>query len=294
MTLHRSDRSKSLAVLAGVLLMGSCGHSRKPIVVGSKSTTAQAVLGEIVAQHLEHRLGRTVRRNLSLGNTPLVYQALSSGEIGLYPEDTGTVQATILKETPSADAGSALERVRNEMKRVAQVAVLDPLGIDNSWAVVVLKDAKIETLSDAAGAKEGWKLGDTRDFDDRMDGLAALNQYRLPLGAAPRVADPAQLYAALESGQLTMVVGNPTDGPVARHDDWKTLRDDKKIFPLYQTCLMVRADLLLDDPRIQTALAELSGKITNDALRKLNAEVDLDHKTPAQVAAEFLSQAGLK
>jgi glycine betaine/choline ABC-type transport system substrate-binding protein len=57
---------------------------------------------------------------------------------------------------------------------------------------------------------------------------------------------------------------------------------------------MVRADLLLNDPKIQPALAALSGRITNDALRKLDAEVDVDHRKPAQVAAEFLAQAGLK
>lgn len=285
---------RSLAVvLAGFLVASSCGGSKKPIVVGSKSTTAQVVLAEIVAQHLEHRLGRKIGRNLSLGNTPLVYQALMNGEIGLYPEETATVQVGILKESPSSDAASSLERVRNEMKRISQLIVLDPLGIDNSWAVII-KNEKIETLSDAAHSKPGWKLGITRDFDERLDGLAALNQYRLPLGAAPRVADPGSLYAALESGELTMVVGNSTDGPLARHGAWKELPDDKKVFPAYQTCLMVRADLLLNDPKIQPALAELSGRITNDALRKLDAEVDVDHKKPAAVAAEFLAQAGLK
>jgi glycine betaine/choline ABC-type transport system substrate-binding protein len=285
---------KSLAVvLAGFLVASSCGGSKKPIVVGSKSTTAQVVLAEIVAQHLEHRLGRKIGRNLSLGNTPLVYQSLMNGEIGLYPEETGSVQVRILRESPSSDAASSLERVRNEMKRIAQLIVLDPLGIDNSWAIVVKKD-QIETLTDATHAKPGWKLGVTRDFNERIDGLAALNQYRLPMDAATRVADPGPLYAALESGELTMVVGNSTDGPLARHDEWKELRDDKKVFPVYQTCLMVRADLLLNDPKIQPALAELSGRITNDALRKLDAEVDVDHKKPAQVAAEFLAQAGLK
>jgi glycine betaine/choline ABC-type transport system substrate-binding protein len=149
-------------------------------------------------------------------------------------------------------------------------------------------------LSDAAGAKPGWKLGVSRDFNERSDGLAAFNQYRLPMGALTRVTDPGSLYAALTAGELTMLVGNLTDGPLARHDDWKILRDDKKIFPTYQTCVMVRADLLAKDPKIQTALAELSGKITNDAMRKLDAQVDVDHKKPAEVAAEFLATAGLK
>ena len=123
-------------------------------MVGSKDSTDQLVLGEIVAQHVEHRLGRKVVRNLGLGNTAVAYQALLNGQIGIYPEETGTIQAKILKESPSLSAATTLERVRNEMRRVAQADVLDPLGMDNGWAIVVKKDDaaqnKIETLSDAA------------------------------------------------------------------------------------------------------------------------------------------------
>ncbi len=284
-------------ILAAAALLGSsCGGSKKPIAVGAKSTTMGAILGEIVAQHLEHRLGRTVQRHLSLGDTQLAYQALVNGQVGLYAEEAGTLQAQILKESVATDAASALERVRNEMRRISQLEILDPLGIDNAWAAIVPKAVsdKMETLSDAANAKPGWKLGITRDFNERTDGLASFNQYRLPMGALTRVTDPGSLYAALAAGELTMVVGNVTDGPLARHDDWKILQDDKKIFPTYQTCLLTRGDLLSSDPKIQIALAELAGKFTNDAIRKLNAQVDVDHKQPADAAKEFLAQAGLK
>ena len=284
-------------VLAAVLV-SSCGGSKKKIVVGSKDTTEQVLLGEIVAQHLEHRLGRKVGRSLSLGNTPVVYQALLNGEIGMYPEETGTMQRVILKESPSSDASSTLERVRNEMRRISQMELMDPIGIDNSWAIVIHKDdaakEKIETLSDAANVKAGWKMGVTRDFNERIDGMAALNLYRLPMPAAPRVSDPGSLYGALAEGTLTMVVGNETDGQLDRHPEWKELRDDKKAFGFYQTCMVVRADLLTNDPKIQPALAELSGKLTKASIRKLDAEIGVHHKKAADVAAEFLKQAGLK
>lgn len=284
----------SAAALGMVVLLAGCGGSRKPVVVGAKSTTAQALLGEIAAQHLEHRLGRKVGRNLTLGNTAMAYQSLVNGEVGIYPEETATIQAVILREPPNPDPSSSLERARNEMRRIAQVEVLDPLGIDDGWRIVVRKDQTFETLSEAQDANPGWKLGATRDFNERLDGLAALNQYRLPMAAVPRVTDAANLYAALEAGELTMVAGSATDGPLSRHRDWKILRDDKKAFPAYQTCLMVRADLIASDPRIQPALAELSGKFTNESLGALAAQVDIDHRKPADVAAEFLVLAGLK
>ena len=131
---------KSWAVVLATALLGTgCGRAKKPIVVGSKDSTEQMVIGELVAQHLEHRLGYPVVRNLGLGNTAITYQALMNGEIGVYPEETGTIQANILKESPSVDASTTLERVRNEMRRIAQVEILDPLGVDNSWAIMMLK-----------------------------------------------------------------------------------------------------------------------------------------------------------
>jgi glycine betaine/choline ABC-type transport system substrate-binding protein len=284
----------NVVLAAAVLLGSSCGGPKKKIAVGSKDNPESVVLAEIVAQHLEHRLDHKVVRNLSIGNTPIVYQALMNGDINIYPDETGTIQARVLRESPSLDAGTTLERVRSELRRIAQTEVMDPLGIDNAWAVVVKKDSSVETLSGAEYANPGWKIGVTRDFNERSDGLAALNQYRLPMGAMTRVMDSSSLYASLIAGDLTMVVGNATDGALARHGEWKVLRDDKKVFGFYQTCLLVRLDLLATDPKIQPALAELSGKITNAAIQQLGAKVSFDHKKPADVAAEFLTQAGLK
>jgi osmoprotectant transport system permease protein len=289
----------SAVALAALALLGSgCGHSKKPIVIGSKDSTGQLVLAELVAQHLEHRLGRPVVRNFNLGNTAAIFQALMNDEIGIYPEDTGTIQATVLKENPSLDAATTLERVRSEMRRIAQAEVMDPLGIDNSWAIIISRDEaarnKIETLSDAQNAKTGWKLGVTRDFNERSDGLATLNQYRLPMGAMTFIGDPNAIYEAYQNGKVTMVAGNLTDGWLARNANWKALRDDKKVFGNYQTCLIARVNLLANDPKIQPALAELSGKITTADMQKLNARVGADHKKPADVVAEFLAQAGLK
>jgi len=44
---------------------------------------------------------------------------------------------------------------------------------------------------------------------------------------------------------------------------------------------------------VRKALGELSGKFSNDVMRKLNYEVDGQHRRAADVAAEFLERAGL-
>jgi glycine betaine/choline ABC-type transport system substrate-binding protein len=284
-------------ILAALALLGAgCGKAVRPLVVGSKNFTEQVVLGEIVAQHLENRLGRKIDRKLNLGGTLITYQALMNGDISVYPEYTGTIETAILKEQPATDPATVFERSRSELLRTAQTRMLDPLGIDNGFAMVVRgEDArkyKLETLSDAAQVKDGWKLGVGYEFEQRSDGMPALNTYRLHLAAAIRSMDLGLLYKALEQGQVTMIAANATDGPLVSHD-WKILADDRKVFPPYQACLLVREETLAREPGLRAALLELSGKFTNEVMRKLNAEVDVDHRQPSVVAAAFLAQAGL-
>jgi osmoprotectant transport system substrate-binding protein len=292
------DRKKAFCgALALAVLAASCGPKQKPIVVGSKNFTEQVVLGEIIAQHLEHRLQKKVERRLNLGGTLLTYQALINGEITIYPEYTGTIEAEILKEEASKDPGQVFERSKLELARISQIDLMDPLGIDNFFAMVIRnQDAqkyKVATLSEAAQVKDGWKLGMGYEFEQRLDGLHALEQYKIPFSAPPRSMDLGLLYKALEGGQVSMIAANATDGPLAAHD-WTILKDDKKVFGTYQVCAMVRHDAIAADPKLKAALAELSGKFDNEKMRKLDAAVDVEHKQPSQVASEFLAQAGLK
>jgi osmoprotectant transport system substrate-binding protein len=289
----------SLRVLAAALLctlfLASCG-SKKPVVVGSKNETEQMLLGEIVAQHLERRLGRTVERRSGLGSTAILYQALISGEVGVYPEYTGLIESEILKEQASPDPQIVLARVRGQMD-MARIELLDPLGFDNPSAIVVRANSteKIASLSDAANATKADKilrLGVPSEFQARSDGLQRLAAYRLPL-TSPRVLDPKQLFTVLAKGDVDMIASRVTDGHLTS-PEFKILADDQKVFPPYQACLLVRKDLIAAEPGLRPALAELSGKFSADIMRKLNSEVDVRGRPLAAVAAEFLAQAGLK
>jgi osmoprotectant transport system substrate-binding protein len=287
--------SAAITVAALALVLTGCGKSQKPLVVGSKNFTEQVVLGEIIAQHLENRLTRKISRQFNLGGTLLTYQALLGGQIALYPEYTGTIEAEILKEK-QMDAAQAFERSCLELRRIAQVEVMDPLGIDNFFAMVIRGDDArknhLENLSQAADVKDGWKLGMGYEFQQRIDGMPALDQYHLPMAAAPRSMDLGLMYKALELGQVSMIAANATDGPLAAHD-WTILKDDRHVFGSYQACILARADALAGEPQLKSALQELSGKLNNELMRKLDAAVDVDHRQVRAVAADFLRQAGL-
>jgi len=75
--------------------------------------------------------------------------------------------------------------------------------------------------------------------------------------------------------------------------DLKVLADDRHAFPPYQVAIAVREDSLRKIPGLEPALRELSNKFTNQKMQKLNYEVDVEHRSASQVAAEFLKEQGM-
>src|SRR6202023_326667 len=125
------------------------------------------------------------------------------------------------------------------------------------------KQRKVATLSDAAKVSGFWKLGAGYEFSQRSDGMPLLAKYKFEWSAAPRSMDLGLLFKALAEGQVTMVAANATDGPLTS-PDYTILSDDQKVFPPYDVCRMVRQDSLAAEPRMKAALAELSGKFSNE------------------------------
>ena len=300
------DRTKILAGLTALVavvaavpaavLMTSCGGAR-PLVVGSKNFTEQLILGEIAAQHLERRLHINVQRRLDLGGTLLAHEALIAGQIDVYPEYTGTALTNVLKQPATADAGRVLETVRGEYARRFKLRWLDPLGFNDSFAMVVrgadARSRRLKALTDAARCCP-WRLGVGYEFLTRPDGLASLTSaYKgLRIAGSPRSMDLGLLYRALEQNQVDMVAANSTDGLLAV-GDLAVLDDDAGAFPPYQASLVAREAAFRDHPGMEAALVELSGRISDAAMRKLNYEVDGKHRSTREVAAEFLTAAGL-
>ena len=285
------DRRKALAALALTLLAGCTGG--RPLVVGSKNFTEQLILGEIVAQHVEARLGVAVERRLNLGGTLLAHQALVSGAIDLYPEYTGTALTAVLVLPPSSDPKAVFDQIAREYRERFQVLWLPPLGFDNSFAMVIRgADARryvLETISDAARHPEGWTLGIGYEFQRRPDGLPALDRtYSLPWAKPPATMDLGLLYRALEQGQVTMVAASATDGLLSKLDV-KVLEDDRGAFPPYEAAIAVRRQALEGFPGLREDLLELSGAISEEAMRQMNYQVDAEHRPIPGVAAAFLS-----
>jgi osmoprotectant transport system substrate-binding protein len=282
------ERAFSILLIA----LTACGP--KPlIIVGSKNFTEQALLAEIISQQLERRLHVVVGRKFNLGGTLLAHGALVSGGIDLYPEYSGTALTAVLKQSPRNDPAAVLEEVRREYARQWRLRWLAPLGFNNTFAMIVRgEDVRrgIRTLSQASAAR-AWRLGAGYEFKQRPDGLAGLlRTYALRTEGDPVTMDLGLLYAALKSRKVDMIAANSTDG-LASVLDVAMLEDDRRYFPPYECAVVVREETLARVAGLEQALAELSGKLPDAVMRRLNFAVDGEHRPPAQVAANFLDQA---
>ncbi len=276
-------------LLLAALVSGRGVSARGAVVVGSKNFTEQVVLGESVAAQLERR-GFAVDRRLNLGGTTLCHEAVRAGAIDVYVEYTGTALVDVLKRPASSDRAAVLAEVRKGYAPLG-LAVGDPFGFDNSFALVVRpKDAAagLRRISDL-GARAGHvRLGCFGEFVERADGLAGLQRaYGFSLAQAPVEMDLGLLYTALVSDRVDVAVGSVTDGRIAA-DGLVVLEDDRRYFPPYEAVPVMNAARLDAIPGLAAAIAELSGRLDPATMRRLNHAVDAEHRDPAQVAREWL------
>src|SRR6266511_2989604 len=273
----------------GVTLLVVCAGAAlaAPLNVGSKRFTESYILGEIIKQAAETAGETSAVHQQGLGNTAIVLGALTSGNIDVYPEYTGTIAKEILK----LDAVPTLAEL-NAALAPKGLAVAVPLGFNNTYALALRGDdarAKgITRLSDLKAHPE-LRLGLSQEFIGRADGWPGLKQtYDLPF-ATPRGLDHGLAYEAIAEKQVDAIDIYSTDAKIDKYG-LTVLVDDRNYFPRYDAVLLYRTDLPQRLPKTWAALKQLEGSIDDASMRKMNAAAELEGKDFATVAAGFLAQ----
>ncbi|MGI8960712.1 MAG: glycine betaine ABC transporter substrate-binding protein [Bryobacteraceae bacterium] len=278
------------AILVCIACLSSCSHEGA-IVVGSKNFTEQVILGEIAAQQLERKLHRAVDRKLNLGGTLLAHEALVKGQIDLYPEYTGTASSAVLKQKVADESAKAYMEVKDAYRERFHLLWLPPLGFNDTFAMVVRREdgQRLSRPELSFADARPWRLGVGYEFLTRPDGLRKLNEvYSLHWQGTPRSMDLGLLYQALARKKVDMAAGNSTDAPLSE-SKYIVLADDKKAFPPYNACFVVRERLIQQNAAVKWALTMLSGRISEETMRTLNRRVDVDHQPVSRVARDFLA-----
>lgn len=292
--LPRTLKAAAIGLAAAFAMLASA--QAEPVKIGSKNFTEQFIVAEIYAQALEKE-GVEVQRRLNLGATQIAHTALTSGEIDLYPEYTGTALAAVVKGELTSNADQIYADVKKHYEEKLGLTLLKPTAINNGYAIILLpekaEEYKLKTLTDLGPASKDLTFGAEGTFGERKDGLPGLESvYGIKFKEFVKFAKLGIRYSALTSGQIDVSFGFSTDWQI---EDSKltVLEDDKGLFPPYYLVPVVRQEALKANPKIAEVLDKIAPLLTNEKMRAMNAAVERDRKEPAEVAAEFLKAEGV-
>ncbi len=259
------------------------GAAESALVIGSKRFTESYILGEVALATVVAAGERGAVHRQGLGNTGIVFEALKSGAIDLYPDYTGTIGRELL-HIDATDPDS-LDRAL----AAHGLGVAIALGFENTYAIAVrAADAKrlaLNTIGDLA-AHPALHVGLSPEFLNRADGWpGVVGSYRLPQRAT--VLDHGLAYEAIGAGRIDVMDIYSTDARIARLG-LRVLVDDHRFFPEYQAVFVYRLDLAQRFPRAWAALQRLEGRIDANTMIAMNAAAELDGRSFAQIAADFV------
>jgi osmoprotectant transport system permease protein len=272
-------------VLATLLIAVPVARS-ETLRVGSKRFTESTILGEILTQTAQRTT--PAEHVEGMGNTAILFEALRSGAIDLYPEYLGTIELEILHHDR---AGASLAEVDRELAPLG-LAVDIPLGFENSYAIGVRRDTAqalhLRTISDLANRPQ-LRIGLSHEFLGRVDGWPALaRRYGLTVRASG--LDHGLAYEALAAHQVDAIDLYTTDAKIARYDI-QVLVDDLGFFPRYDAVVLYRRSVPQRFPQAWAALKALAGSIDQGRMIALNGAAELDHRSARDIARSFLARS---
>jgi glycine betaine/choline ABC-type transport system substrate-binding protein len=300
MTNLGSTTAAAPTFLLGLALgLAGCGEGEDPLTIGSKDFTESLILGELIAQVAESE-DIPVDRQIPYGGTFENIEALKRGDIDVYPEYNGT-GLILLGQPPIHDGDESQERVQ-ELYEPLGLTWQQRLGFANDYDLVMRQDRAqdlgVSTISDLTEIEGGVSFGIDKEFQERpVDGFSPMMRRYGLAGTADLITESGaegktELYQALLDGEVQVVEGFGTDGQIAEYG-LTVLEDDLNFFPTYQPAPLVRAEAKERFQRLDAALQKLAGTIDIEAMRQMNAAVELEGMDPASVAKRFLSEQGI-
>jgi osmoprotectant transport system substrate-binding protein len=284
---------------AGVIVKDPA-NAKVRMRIGSKNFTEQRVLGQIYAQGLA-AAGYAVETDLALGDQDAALAALKSGEVDAYPEYTGTALIAFFGKQPDElpkSAQAAYEEAKQGFAaEVPNLVAMPPTPFTSSNEVAVMpktaRRLKLKKISDLARSAGSLTLYGSPECRQRLDCLKGLREvYGLHFKRFVPVPI-RQRHIVLTSGHADVSIVFTTDPQIGRAN-LVLLKDDKGMFPPNRATLVVRQEVAdAAGPAFDRTVELLQESLTDENMRELNARVDIDGRTPAAVARQYLQETGL-
>jgi osmoprotectant transport system permease protein len=262
-------------------------HAIDRVRIGGKTFTEQYILVELMRDRLR-TAGVAVDAAQGLGST-VVFDAMLDGEIDAYIEYDGTVWANAMKRGSGVPRWQLLAEVQGWLARDHGVRALPPLGFENTYALAMRRERAaalgVHTLADLARVSVGLAIGGDYEFFERAEWAAVQRTYDLHFGRQVSF-DPTLLYDAVARGEVDAISAFSSDGRIAA-DDLVVLDDPRGALPPYDAMVLL-GPRVANDQRIVRVLGSL--RVTVEDMRRANAMVDRDHRSPADAASWLASR----
>ena len=281
------------AIAALIYLNPLSSDNAKTIVVASKPTSEQFILGEIISQTIENKTDIRVVRKFGIGGgTTNIHPAMLSKDLDVYVEYTGTAFLNVLKKDLPEDHIINYENLNKSYQDQFQLKWLGLLGLNNTYGLAISKKEaeiqKISSFSDLAIKSGQFTFGAEFDFFERSDAFPGLKKVYPFQFKNLEEMDINLRYKAFEEGKINAVDVFTTDAQI-KNLHLQVLRDDKNYFPNYEAGIVIREEIIKKYPEVESLLMNLKGKISTEKMQELNYEVEIGKKSPADVAKDFLN-----
>lgn len=263
----------------------------RPIVIGGKIFTEGYVLGEIGAQTIETTTHAAVTRKLGMGSTGILFEALKSGAIDVYPDYSGTLAEAILKRPDL----KSLDEIREALSAMG-LTISGSLGFNDTYALAVKEtfadEHGLRSIGDLIPLESSIRAAFSYEFMDRKDGYPGLvDSYRLNFNPQKVSRMEHSLsFQAIEDRAVDLIDVYSTDAKI-RKLGLRLLKDDHRYFPVYQAVWVARKSFVEEHPREWAALRALEGRISEEAMLDMNAQADIQKISFDSIASRFLGSA---
>lgn len=276
-------RMPACILIVAMAASGTAAAAAQTTVIGSKVFTESVILGEVASQLLRES-GVAAQHRREIGGTRVLWSALVRGDIGCYPEYSGTLRAEIFADQSvgnDADLRAALAR--------ASMWSSAPLGFNNTYVLGMGRE-RAQQLGIARMSQliehPQLRLGFSNEFIERSDGWPGLKaHYQLPQQDVRGLTHDLA-YRGIESGAIDVTDLYSTDAEIV-HYGLIALEDDAHFFPAYDALIVCRDDV---PAAARDIIERLAGRIDAATMTRMNARAKLDGEPESQIAASFLRE----
>lgn len=287
-----------LVLVIALLVLAGCSSSKSnTIKIGTQTYSEPKIIAEMYKALIEESTDLNVDIVTDLAASPIVIQSMEKNDIQMATLYTGEIFNGYFETEDTKDRQEVLKQAQQGFDASHGFKWFDPYGFENTYAFTVRQELAdqygLETVSDLKEHADTMRIGVDTTWLERDDiGYRAFQEHYGFKFSASYPMEISLVYQAVADQEVDVVLAYTTD-PGIKEYNLKTLEDNLQFFPPYDASPVLRKDVLEKHPELEDIIHKLVGKIDAEKMTALNYEVDVNKRSPQEVALEFLKAEGL-